>query len=1525
MSTLEALGMAAQDDESCRRALAFPVDRFINEESVPIRVSACLENVARMLGARTLGDLCTRQGDEALERIGGRRALKQVVRVFTQWVDEFEELDVDDDVDLDGRSSDPSDGSVFQESLFRPTDARRASDLPPPPPADGRAGLPALVAWAERLGLADVLDAPVQRALPAVVLPLLRVPAETPLREALARLAGPAPASAPTPASDPPPTRGWFPRGRPVAPPRPAGPSPSVPRIVNDLIQHHLAVVAENRRALDEREAGHPRVTASADTGPLARFRAAVVECLTTLGPGEPRLRGSIFARLDFADDPARLEYVEAPPGRTGITFGPVGGFTVHVPLGAWSTTPLSTRCTCAADSQSCAHRRSALTAVLDLIERPTLPGHQRLSAYLGTPAWQRVLERFERKLAELPVTAPRENERVAWVVRQRAEGSVTLSPVLQRLGPRGWSKGASMYIAELARRSRGAAGGPDGASDGRAIDLVIANVQVWSQSTLSDPAQVFRALEALVGATTVFLDERRDAPASVRRVSPRLLVEELPAGAEYALRFSLGEGPPRDAGGLLEVAPDRRHAIAVDPAANEVRLALLPPEVALLADALDREPATLPADAIESVLARLERVQAVIPFELPPALVGETIAADSRVVCQLTPTGETGLTLEVGLRPLPDAALQSPGEGAAVVFARTETRRLAARRDLDAERRRAHALCASLGLPESARASSPWRFALTDREEALDLVMALREAGPDVVVEWPQDAWRVDTARAQALRLRVTERRDWFGLEGGVEVDGTLVSLAALLEAVRRRRRYVTLGPGRFARIEEALRRRLGAADDSLLVSRGAVELGTAAPELVAALVEDPAHLDSIPSFEELRARRARAARHVPVMPGGLVATLRPYQREGFEWLSRLAEGGAGACLADDMGLGKTIQTLALLLERAPRGPALILAPTSVVPNWLAEAERFAPTLRRRLYRGGERGLLLGDLGAGDVLVTSYAIAARDVEALASVTFATLVIDEAQALKNAQAQRTHAVRRLAADWRLALTGTPIENHLGELWSLFRVVSPALLGGWEHFRERFAIPIERHQDADRRRALADLMRPFLLRRTKQEVAPELPIKTELTRLIDLSPGERRLYDAARAAAVAALTGDKGGGGGGGGDTGAEANARAARSPADGPAGGRPRDSEGKRRFQILAALTRLRLLACHPRLADESFAAPSAKLEALVELVTTLRETGHRALVFSQFVGFLDLAQAALEASGARVVLLHGGTPAAQRANLVTQFQGGAADVFLISLKAGGTGLNLTEADTVIHLDPWWNPAVEDQATDRSHRIGQRRPVTVIRLVARATVEEAVLALHADKRALARSVLDGADGAAPLDAAELLSLLEAGAGAAGWERGEDDAIPEQGASDGASGRVAPRPPGDPPARAREGGSGSDSDRQGEGDEDDDDGAERQEGGAAALDLTSLDALIERAMAPLERGGAPTSTTAQYRRALARFREFVTAGRALHVTSWSEAAALFLAALRDKSWPASPSFFLLAGSSLGHLRRAERPD
>ena len=457
----------------------------------------------------------------------------------------------------------------------------------------------------------------------------------------------------------------------------------------------------------------------------------------------------------------------------------------------------------------------------------------------------------------------------------------------------------------------------------------------------------------------------------------------------------------------------------------------------------------------------------------------------------------------------------------------------------------------------------------------------------------------------------------------------------------------------------------------------------------------------------------------------------MRPYQKAGVTWMARLAHWGAGAILADEMGLGKTIQTLALLLHRSASGPALVVAPTSVVMNWVNEAARFAPELKVRLYRGPDRAPLLAGLGPGDLLVTSYAVATLDSEALKQIHFGTLVLDEAQAVKNATTERAQALRELDAGWRLGLTGTPIENHLGELWSLLRVISPGLLGSWEQFRARFAVPIEKFGDEARRRSLAALLRPFVLRRTKAEVAPELPPRTEIVRRIRLSSEEQSLYEQLRQATLDELE-------------------EAKKNP--------DRDASNFR-FVMLAALTRLRQLCCHPRLVHPTSAAGSAKAAHLLELLAELREGGHKVLVFSQFRSFLDLLAPRLVQQGLRVLVLDGTTPAEVRDRRIDEFQRGEADVFLISLKAGGFGLNLTAADTVIHLDPWWNPAVEDQATARAHRMGQHRPVTAVRLVARGTIEEAVLDLHAAKRALAAGVLEGSDLAAQLGTEELVDLI----------------------------------------------------------------------------------------------------------------------------------------------------------------------
>ncbi|HEY0993879.1 MAG TPA: DEAD/DEAH box helicase, partial [Kofleriaceae bacterium] len=399
---------------------------------------------------------------------------------------------------------------------------------------------------------------------------------------------------------------------------------------------------------------------------------------------------------------------------------------------------------------------------------------------------------------------------------------------------------------------------------------------------------------------------------------------------------------------------------------------------------------------------------------------------------------------------------------------------------------------------------------------------------------------------------------------------------------------------------------------------------------------------------------------------------------------------------------------------------------------NWVHELERFAPTLTPVLYgEQADRARVLARLRKKDVVIASYGLLVRDADELAKTPFATLVLDEAQALKNANTHRARAARKLDAQFRIALSGTPFENHLGELWSLFAIVFPGLLGSWEQFRERFAGPIERGKDADARAALSRVLRPFLLRRTKQEVARELPSRTEIAVPVVLSKDEWELYEDARLAAIAEI--DRQG----------------------------KKVREEQRRFQILAALTRLRLLASHPRLYDGRSEVASSKLRRLLELLDELRSEGHRALVFSQFTSHLALVAGELDRAGYTSLYLDGATPAAERARRIARFQAGEADVFLLSLKAGGTGINLTAADYVIHLDPWWNPAVEDQATDRAHRIGQTRPVTVYRLIARGTIEEQIVAMHGDKRALVAGVLDGTDVAARLTTKDLLALLAA--------------------------------------------------------------------------------------------------------------------------------------------------------------------
>jgi len=605
-------------------------------------------------------------------------------------------------------------------------------------------------------------------------------------------------------------------------------------------------------------------------------------------------------------------------------------------------------------------------------------------------------------------------------------------------------------------------------------------------------------------------------------------------------------------------------------------------------------------------------------------------------------------------------------------------------------------------------------------------------------------------------------EQPGWFNLELGIEVDGRRVNLLpALLDllqsmpasaslerlAVAGGRSFaLPVGDNHYVTVPpERLRILMTVVAELYEGGGGAVRFPAARAGSLAQL--DAAFAEAAVSVARQRlvwsgatalADRGRSLAGAPAagpVPGGLRATLRPYQEDGLRWLQHLRAHGAGGVLADDMGLGKTLQTIAHLVAEKEAGrldaPALIVAPTSVVGNWRRELGRFAPHLRVRLVRGAGRRAQWVQAGRCDVALTTYPLLVRDEALLASRRFAVLILDEAQAIKNPRSQAHRAAARVNAAHRLCLSGTPVENHLGELWSLFDFLNPGLLGDADWFRHRFQVPIERGQNRERLQALRAQVAPYILRRNKEEVARDLPPKTEIIRPVELGGAQRDLYESLRVAGHAEVR-----------------KVIAAKGI-------------GGSTITILDALMKLRQVCCDPRLVRGESAAgvrESAKYDVLMELVAQQLAQGRRVLVFSQFASMVRLISEGLTARDVRWVALTGAT--ADRQGAVDTFQQRRADVFLITLKAGGTGLNLTTADTVIHYDPWWNPAAQAQATDRAHRIGQTRPVFVYNLIVAGSVEERMLGLQRRKRQLADGILaHGQAAGLPVSAREVESLF----------------------------------------------------------------------------------------------------------------------------------------------------------------------
>ena len=704
-----------------------------------------------------------------------------------------------------------------------------------------------------------------------------------------------------------------------------------------------------------------------------------------------------------------------------------------------------------------------------------------------------------------------------------------------------------------------------------------------------------------------------------------------------------------------------------------------------------------------------------------------KSIDADSRIRVQIIPIGD-GLKAQMFAKPLGvEAPYVSPGRGGKVVYGMVAGEKCQAVRDLNAETVNAVKISNAVSALSDADLTED-AVHFSDPYDCLGLLEIVNSNSDIALIEWPEgEHFRMNKSASFAnLNLRIKGKGLWFEMSGELKIDEeTVLSLQELLGLSRKSKgRFLEIKKGEFLALTEELKKQIEELESFATIDKKGIVINRFASHAIEDFTSLAASFKADKTWKEFQKRINEKSVAEVELPVTLDADLRSYQKEGFQWMNRLKTWGAGACLADDMGLGKTIQAIAMMLHLAEKGPILVVCPASVVPNWGNELRKFAPTLNLVNLKTGSREESFESLVAFDVLVITYGLLQTEQDRISKIHWEMAVLDEAHAIKNTQTKSSKAAMKIEAGFKLVLTGTPIQNHLGELWNLFNFCNPGLLGTLAQFTDRYVkteLPAQKNH-------LKKLITPFILRRTKSKVLDELPPKTEITYTVDLSDNEMAFYEALRREAINTIENNEG--------------------------------SNGQQHLQALAELTRLRLACCNTALVNKEIKLPSAKLEAFFEIIEELRANKHRALVFSQFVGHLSIVRNELDKQGISYQYLDGSTAIPDRQKAVTAFQAGKGELFLISLKAGGLGLNLTAADYVLHLDPWWNPAIEDQASDRAHRIGQNRPVTIYRLVAKNTIEEKIVQLHATKRDLADSLLDGTDQSARLSTVDLLNLLK---------------------------------------------------------------------------------------------------------------------------------------------------------------------
>lgn len=925
---------------------------------------------------------------------------------------------------------------------------------------------------------------------------------------------------------------------------------------------------------------------------------------------------------------------------------------------------------------------------------------------------WESLLFALSNMAVPVKKTNVENNSRLAWFIDFKNE---IIQGREQIYSKNAWSVGKQIANSRLKSGDVSCMTEQDRRVASRAIEF---NEYRPNQATI----YFMRALKELVEHPLLFLANSPGIGIKLQEKKPCLEVHEV--GNHYEIKFNVNFSEVGIS--LIKQTPTFYQVMVVKNEHINVK------------KILENQKIAIPKQAKKTLMEALDNISSLIEVRSQVDATDQSlpsVEADARTYIHLLPIGN-GIHVQFYVKPFTTVPpYLAVGEGDELQVAILDEQRTRTKRNLKQEKNNAAFVVKQSTVLGQQPRNKTWE--LDNTEQALQLLVDLMplQNMNTVVIEWPKGE-KFKLAKLinfEHLTVNIKERNDWFELAGEVEVDEeTLLDMQKILHIAKEDQQFIELSPGRFIALTNAFRRRLQEIDALVnQTKKGTLQIHP----LVAPALEDFVGL--IPNFkadkhwkeQQNKLKKAFNKKFNP--PQNFIHLLRGYQVEGFEWLSRLAEWGVGACLADDMGLGKTVQALSFVQNRAEGGATLVVAPASVCRNWKSETQKFAPTLNPYLFGEGDRQLMIQQAGACDIIIVTYDLLQRESELFINKKFHTIILDEAQAIKNRQTKRSETAMQLNGDFKMIMTGTPLENHLGDLWNLFQFINPGLLATPQIFQERFVNRIEKQNDEKRREQLKRIIKPFILRRRKHDVLKELPEKTEITLTVELSEAERAFYEALRREAVAKL----------------EA------IPSE-------QANEGARHLRILAEIMRLRRAACNPKMVKPDILIESAKLRLFGEVVNELLENGHKALVFSQFVAHLEILRNYLEDKNITYQYLDGQTPSKKRKERIDAFQAGEGDIFLISLKAGGTGLNLTAADYVIHMDPWWNPAVEDQASDRAHRFGQTRPVTVYRLVAAATIEEKILQLHEHKRDLADSLLDGTDVSARLSADDLMDLLK---------------------------------------------------------------------------------------------------------------------------------------------------------------------